>query len=88
MTIKKFLKGKIDENIKGILKNNNLEDVNVEDFFNEFGEMTSDEMVAFLLNGKKAYEVGKFAFHSYYEGRDWIGYGHRRISYDLTEMMY
>lgn len=88
MTIKAFLGERLDGKLKEILKNNKMEGVNIKDFFKKFGEMSTDEMANFLENEGNAYEIGKFAFHSYYEGRDWIGYGHRRISYDLTEMMY
>ena len=88
MTIKAFLGERLDNKLKGILKNNKMEGVNIKDFFKKFGEMSKDEMANFLEDEKNAYEIGKFAFYSQYEGRDWIGYGHRSISYDLTEMMY
>ena len=88
MTIKAFLGERLDDKLKGILKNNKMEEINIKDFFKRFGEMSSDEMANFLEDEKNAYEIGKFAFHYQYEGRDWIGCGHRLISYDLTEMMY
>ena len=86
MTLKNFLKGYIDKNgLKHFLPDNNLENVEVEDFFKKFGKMDRDQLIRFMKDPKNAYEICKFGYR--YRGNDNI-YGHKKISYDIADQAY
>lgn len=69
MKIRKFLKGNIKKNNLGkFLYDNCLLNVEIDDFFAQFGKMTRIELIDFLKDGKNAYEIAKFGYR--YKGRD------------------
>lgn len=61
VTIYQYLKdANPPKNMNVILDNLELDGIEINDFFSQFGKMTSDEMINFILDGKNSFKLGLF----------------------------
>lgn len=86
MTIQKFLAGSIKENgLSFILGDNSLRDIDIELFFQKFGQMSQEEMISFLKDSENAYAIGVFGYNHNYHNK----YPEKKeFYYDKHEQMY
>lgn len=75
MTVRELLKRARKGNIQDIIENYNLQDVEVDMFYNRFGVMTKQQMIDFILDAKNGIALSRF------------GHGFDRITIKKSEQV-
>lgn len=60
ITIKEYLNGLLNDNLRFILSNLSLGKTSIDEFFEMYGVMSPEEVAEFVLNPKNSFKLGLF----------------------------